>query len=149
MGKVIAGAGIGRALALHGADVLNLWRPTELEHETVYYSANVGVRSALLDPHSDDGRERLSELLRDADVFYHNRRLPPIMVVNDYIVPWLTTMGITRALIRRAEEGSSYRVHVSLTRVALWLLSLGIFDQQWAHATAGAGEQHAYLAPET
>jgi crotonobetainyl-CoA:carnitine CoA-transferase CaiB-like acyl-CoA transferase len=211
MGKVIAGAGIGRALALHGADVLNLWRPTEYEPETVYYSANVGVRSALLDPYHEAGRRRLSELLRGADVFYHNRRpafidriefgparaaeirpgivhatvslhgltgpwadrpgfdqtagsvtgmmllegtserprLPPIMVVNDYLVPWLTTMGITRALIRRAEEGGSYRVHVSLTRVALWLLSLGIFDQQWARATAGIGERHHYLDPET
>ena len=211
MGKVIAGAGTGRTLALHGADVLNLWRPTEHEHENVYYTANTGVRSALLDVNADDGRKRLHHLLRGADVFYHNRRpalidrlglgaaevaalrpgivhttvslhgtrgpwagrpgfdqtagavtgmmllegdrdrprLPPIMVVNDYLVPWLATVGITRALLLRAQHGGSYRVHVSLTRVALWILSLGILDKNWAHATAGSSEQHQYLDPET
>ena len=35
MGHVIAGAGLGRGLALHGADVLNVWRPSELEEETL------------------------------------------------------------------------------------------------------------------
>ena len=36
------GGCFGRAFALHGADVLNLWRPGETEHETTYASANVG-----------------------------------------------------------------------------------------------------------
>jgi hypothetical protein len=31
LGRVIAGSGLGRALAYHGADVLNLWRPTDFE----------------------------------------------------------------------------------------------------------------------
>ncbi|TCK26308.1 CoA transferase [Pseudonocardia endophytica] len=211
MGKVIAGAGIGRTLALHGADVLNIWRPTEQEHENVYYSANVGVRSTLLDPDTPDGRARLENLLHGADVFYHNRRprlidrlglgpeqvaalrpgivhvtaslhgltgpwsdrpgfdqtagtvtgmmllegdrdrprLPPILVVNDYLVPWLASVGVARALQRRAEHGGSYRVHVSLTRTALWILGLGILDKQWARATAGATERHRYPDPET
>ena len=76
-------------------------------------------------------------------------RLPPIMVVNDYIVSWLLAAGITEALCRRATEGGSYRVHVSLTRAALWILGLGVFDRDYAHATAGSDEQHAYLDPET
>jgi hypothetical protein len=29
---VIAGPSIGRAMALHGADALNLWRPSDIEH---------------------------------------------------------------------------------------------------------------------
>ena len=74
MGHVIAGAGTGRALALHGADVLNLWRPGELEHKNTYATANVGVRSATLDPYSADGRARIAALLADADVFFANRR---------------------------------------------------------------------------
>ncbi|GLZ46860.1 carnitine dehydratase [Actinomycetospora sp. NBRC 106375] len=209
MGHVIAGAGLGRSLALHGADVLNLWRPGESEHETTYASANVGMRSAWLDPRRD--RAELSELLAVADVFFHNRRpafldeigltpgkaaverpgivgvsvslhgltgpwagrpgfdqsagsvtgmmllegggteprLPPILVVNDYIVPWLAQAGVVAALRRRASEGGSYHVHVSLTRVALWILSLGILDREWAHATAGSDERHRYLDPET
>lgn len=210
MGHVIAGAGLGRALALHGADVLNLWRPAEVEHDVTYCSANVGVRSARLNPFAGSGPERLSALLAGADVFFANRRpgyldrlglsapeaarvrpgiihatatlngpsgpwagwlgfdqtagslvgmmnleggaggpaLPPILVVNDYIVSWLLAAGVVEALRRRAEHGGSYRVHVSLTRAALWILRLGVFDRGYAHATAGSGERHAYLDPE-
>jgi crotonobetainyl-CoA:carnitine CoA-transferase CaiB-like acyl-CoA transferase len=209
MGHVVAGAGMGRSLALHGADVLNLWRPGEGEHELIYASANVGVRSAWLDPRGD--RETLSDLLRGADIFFHNRRpafmreidlmpeaaarvrpgliyvtislhgnrgpwaerpgfdqsagsvtgmmtlegseqkpqLSPIAVVNDYLTPWLAQAGIVSALRRRANEGGSYHVHISLTRTALWILSLGIFDKDWAHRTADASEAHRYLDPET
>src|SRR5882757_7021471 len=211
MGHVIAGAGAGRALALHGADVLNLWRPGELEHDSTYATANVGVRSATVDPRDADGARRIRGLLADTDVFYANRRpgyldriglspaavaaarpgiihataslngehgpwadrvgfdqtagclvgmmhleggghepaLPPILVVNDYIVSWLMAAGVVEALARRAAEGGSYRVHVSLTRVALWILGMGVFDRQYAVETAGRGEQHAYLDPET
>lgn len=209
MGHVIAGAGLGRSLALHGADVLNLWRPGEGEQETIYASANVGLRSAWLDPRSD--REVLIGLLRGSDIFFQNRRpaflreigltpeeavrerpgliyvsvslhgtqgpwaerpgfdqsagavtgvmalegspeqpqLPPIVVVNDYLTSWLAQVGVVAALRRRAQEGGSYHVHVSLTRVALWLLSLGIFDKAWAYGAADASEAHRYLDPET
>ncbi|WP_342768917.1 CoA transferase [Prauserella flavalba] len=75
--------------------------------------------------------------------------LPPIMVVNDYVVSWLLTAGIVEALARRTTEGGSYRVHVSLTRAALWILGMGVFDRDYAHETAGHGEEHAYLDPET
>jgi crotonobetainyl-CoA:carnitine CoA-transferase CaiB-like acyl-CoA transferase len=211
MGHVIAGAGAGRALALHGADVLNLWRPNELEHDSTYVTANVGMRSATVDPYGEEGHDRISRLLAGADVFFANRRpgyldkigvsaeqaaeirpgivhattslngltgpwadrvgfdqsagsltgmmhlegdgerpaLPPILVVNDYIVSWLLAAGVTEALARRAVNGGSYRVHVSLTRAALWILSMGIFDRAYATATAGRGEEHAYLDPET
>jgi crotonobetainyl-CoA:carnitine CoA-transferase CaiB-like acyl-CoA transferase len=210
MGHVIAGAGAGRALALHGADVLNIWRPGEEELPTNYTSANVGVRSTLLDPHALDGVERIRKLLSGADVFYANRRpgyldgiglsadeasvirpgiiyatvslngltgpwanrvgfdqtagslagimnlegdengpaLPVIKVVNDYISAWLLTTGIAEALARRAVDGGSYRVHVSLTRAALWLISLGLFEKSYATAVAGTGGAHAYLDPE-
>ncbi|WP_328606848.1 CoA transferase [Amycolatopsis sp. NBC_00345] len=212
MGHVIAGAGIGRALAQHGADALNLWRPTEWENDVVYLTANVGVRSSTVDFARDPAAmARVHELLRGADVFYANRRpglvsglglsaeraaeirpgiihttvslhgergpwagrvgfdqtagcvtgmmtlegtpdqpkLPHITVVNDYLVPWLATTGICAALMRRATEGGSYRVHISLTRIALWIISLGVFDKNYAHAIAGTGERHAYLDPET
>ncbi|MGW4365592.1 CoA transferase [Nocardia takedensis] len=211
MGHVIAGAGVGRALALHGADALNLWRPTEFEHDATYVSANVGVRSATVSPYTEDGARRIRALLAHADVFYANRRpgyldslglsadqvahehpgiihataslngesgpwagrvgfdqtagsltgmmllegedgvpaLPPILVVNDYIVSWLLTAGIVEALARRARDGGSYRVHVSLTRAALWILGMGVFDRQYAHEIADSDERHRYLDPET
>lgn len=209
MGHVIAGAGLGRSLALHGADVLNLWRPGEGEQETIYASANVGMRSAWLDPRVD--RSLLTELLQDADIFFHNRRpaflreialtpleaaaerpgivyvtislhgtvgpwaerpgfdqsagavsgimtlegserqpqLPPVIVVSDYLCSWLAQVGVVSALRRRAAEGGSYHVHVSLTRAALWMMSLGILDKDWAYRTAGSTNRHRYLDPET
>ena len=76
--------------------------------------------------------------------------LPPIVVVNDYIVSWLTGRRHRRGAGPGApREGGSYRVHVSLTRAALWILSMGIFDRAYAIETAGHGERHAYLDPET
>ena len=210
LGRVIAGAGAGRALALHGADVLNIWQPGSTEINVGYYSANVGLRSATLDIHSPDGNHKFKSLLQNADVFLSNRRpgyvealglsaeeaaslrpgiihatislhgrngpwsnrvgfdqsagavsgvmtlegtaakpqVPVIGVVNDYIVAWLTSAGIMAALAKRATEGGSYQVHVSLTRVSLWLLSLGILDKQSAYKIAGSGGEHLYLDPD-
>lgn len=221
MGHIIAGAGVGRDLAQHGADVLNIWRPNELEHDSTYNSANVGVRSATIDPYGADGHRRIMGLLREADVFYANRRpgyltsigldaeqaaaarpglvhvsltlageagpwahrvgfdqtagaltgimlmegedgiaagptstpaLPYINVVNDYVLSWLATTGAIAALMRRAEEGGSYKVSLNLTRIASWILSLGVFDRDYAHATAlhpDPDSPHAYLHPDT
>ena len=61
---------------------------------------------------------------------------------------WFTSVGIMSALRRRAVEGGSYRVVVSLAGVTLWLLSLGIFDKKYAHATAGSSDEHTYVAPD-
>ena len=210
LARVIAGAAIGRAMAHHGADVLNIWRPDDFEIDTMYATANVGVRSALVDVAASEGKRRMDALIRDSDGFYANRRpgfldrvgltphevaairpgivhvsvtlhgntgpwadragfdqtagavtgvmtlegaanapkLPPVMVVNDNIVAWLSTTGVIAALMRRAREGGSYRVHVSLTRVSLWLYSLGLFDKSYAHGTAGTPGEHEQLTPD-
>ncbi|MEV7391632.1 CoA transferase [Streptomyces sp. NPDC091215] len=221
MGHIIAGAGVGRDLAQHGADVLNIWRPDELEHDSTYNSANVGVRSTTIDPYGPAGRAKIRALLGDTDVFFANRRpgylqkvglsaeeaaaarpgiihlsitlagesgpwahrvgfdqtagaltgimlmegedgvaarptstpaLPYIMVVNDYVLSWLATTGALAALMRRACEGGSYRITLNLTRIATWILSLGVFDRGYAHRTAlnpDPGSPHAYLDPDT
>src|SRR6202166_977507 len=70
---------------------------------------------------------------------------PPIVPICDNVVGWLGTVGILAALRRRAVEGGSYRVVVSLTRTVLWLLSLGIFDETYAQATAGSSDEHTYV----
>jgi crotonobetainyl-CoA:carnitine CoA-transferase CaiB-like acyl-CoA transferase len=208
MGHVIAGAGIGRDLALYGADVLNIWRPNDTEIEAFVWDVQVGMRSTILDNSKDD-RAKFDHLLRDADVFFANKRpgylerngldaeelcakkpgliharvvlhgdkgpwknrpgfdeiggavsglfciegtfahpkSPPIIPICDNVVGWLGTVGILAALRQRAVEGGSYRVTVSLTRTVLWLLSLGIFDKDYARATAGSSDEHAYVAP--
>ena len=73
---------------------------------------------------------------------------PPIVPICDNVVGWLGTVGVLAALRRRAIEGGSYRVVVSLTRTVLWLLSLGIFDKAYARETAGSSEEHSYATPE-
>ncbi|MGB8556608.1 MAG: CoA transferase, partial [Pseudolabrys sp.] len=73
---------------------------------------------------------------------------PPIIPICDNVVGWFGIVGIFAALRRRAAEGGSYRVTVSLTRTVLWLLSLGIFDKAYAKATAGSSDEHVYVAPD-
>ena len=74
--------------------------------------------------------------------------MPAVPVVNDYITAWFLQMGILHALMLRAERGGSYRVMVSLTRVAMWLLSLGTFDKAYSAEVAGKAPGHEYLDPE-
>ena len=45
--------------------------------------------------------------------------------VCDYLTGYLGTIGMLVALMRRAVEGGSYHVEVSLTRTAMWLQDLG------------------------
>jgi crotonobetainyl-CoA:carnitine CoA-transferase CaiB-like acyl-CoA transferase len=209
MGHVIAGAGMGRDLAYYGADVLNIWRPNDTEVEGFVWDVQIGMRSTILDGSKED-RAKFDHLLKDADVFFSNRRpgylerygltaeelsekkpglihakvvlhgergpwsnwvgfdevgaavaglfaiegtltqpsSPPIIPICDNVVGWLGTIGILEALRRRATEGGSYRVVVSLTRTVLWLLSLGIFDKKYAKQTAGSTDEHKSVVPD-
>ena len=72
MGHVIAGAGMGRDLALYGADVLNTWRPHDTEVEAFAWDVQVGMRSTILGDSPDD-RAQFQRLLKRADVFFANR----------------------------------------------------------------------------
>jgi crotonobetainyl-CoA:carnitine CoA-transferase CaiB-like acyl-CoA transferase len=211
LAHVIAGASIGRALALHDADVLNVWAPEDWEHNIFLYTSHVGTRSTMLRIKDAEARARFMDLMGSADVFYSNRRAgyldrhalgaeelgksfpglihasviyandkggewsdrvgfdvstgmamgldclegsdekpdhPPIKVVNDYVAGWLATIGVLQALKRRAVEGGSYKVVVSLSRVTLWLMSMGIFDKAYAQLTAGSSAEHTYVAPD-
>jgi crotonobetainyl-CoA:carnitine CoA-transferase CaiB-like acyl-CoA transferase len=74
LGHVIAGSGFGRAFAYHGADVLNVWRPNDFEMDFNYYSANVGMRSSIMDIRRLDEMARFKALLQEADIFFANRR---------------------------------------------------------------------------
>jgi crotonobetainyl-CoA:carnitine CoA-transferase CaiB-like acyl-CoA transferase len=73
---------------------------------------------------------------------------PPIVPICDNVVGWLGTLGVLAALRRRAVEGGSYKVVVSLTRTVLWQLSLGIFDRAYARTTAGSTDEHTNVTPD-
>lgn len=62
-------------------------------------------------------------------------RLPPTSLINDYITGYMGALGATAALLRRAREGGSYQVSVSLTRNAMWYRSLGLVDPALAGKT--------------
>jgi crotonobetainyl-CoA:carnitine CoA-transferase CaiB-like acyl-CoA transferase len=197
-------------MALHGADALNVWRPSDVEHTLWHYTSHVGVRSTMLELGNKQGNAKFRELLSKADVLVTNRRTgwrerfhltpeevlkerpglidahitwagetgqwsnrtgfdvtatfalgldniegsdehpvhPSIYVACDYAAGWLATCGILSALLRRAKEGGSYRVRVSLVRTALWLPELGIFDRDYAKRTAGSNDEHLYPDPD-
>jgi len=209
MAHVIAGGTVGRTLAYHGADVLNIWRPHDTDVEVFTWDAQVGMRSTILDSSNED-RVKFDRLLNDADVFFSNRRpgylerngltaeelsakkpglihaslalngeqgpwsnwvgfdelaaavtgafvnegtlaqpkVPAIRSICDNVSGWLAAAGVLAALRRRATEGGSYRVHVSLTRHVLWLLSMGIFDKAYANETADSTDEHKHVAPD-
>jgi hypothetical protein len=73
-GHVIAGAGLGRAMAYHGAEVLNLWQPLDFEIDQIYFTSSVGMRSATLGLQQGVAVVKLGELIRGTDIFFANRR---------------------------------------------------------------------------
>ena len=52
--------------------------------------------------------------------------VPPTALINDYVTGYMGAAGAAAALFRRAQEGGSYHVTVSLTRNAMWYLTLGL-----------------------
>jgi crotonobetainyl-CoA:carnitine CoA-transferase CaiB-like acyl-CoA transferase len=77
-----------------------------------------------------------------------NPALPEIFVVNDYAMSWLSCMAVAATLKRRAAEGGSYRIELSLARLSAWLLHLGHFDKVYARAVGSTEGEHAYLPPQ-
>jgi crotonobetainyl-CoA:carnitine CoA-transferase CaiB-like acyl-CoA transferase len=70
-------------------------------------------------------------------------KLPPTGLLNDFITGYMGAAGTIAALIRRAKEGGSYRVIVSLTRTGMFVTSLGQVDP----ALAGRGRANELRAP--
>ncbi len=53
--------------------MLNIWRPDDREIESFFWDVQVGMRSTILD-YSDADRAKFEALLKDADVFFSNKR---------------------------------------------------------------------------
>jgi crotonobetainyl-CoA:carnitine CoA-transferase CaiB-like acyl-CoA transferase len=70
-------------------------------------------------------------------------RFPVTFLINDYITGYMGAMGAMAALVKRATDGGSWHVTVSLTRTAMWCGSLGLVDP----SVAGSDEEHSLCEP--
>jgi len=57
----------------------------------------------------------------------HTPRLAPA-AMNDYVTASFATYGVLEALRRRAKEGGSWHVQVSLTQTSMWFVRLGLLQ---------------------
>lgn len=64
--------------------------------------------------------------------------LASTFTLNDYLAGYLAAAGVTSAILRRAREGGSYQVNVSLTGASMWLQQLGkLPEAYWPGAPQG------------
>ena len=62
--------------------------------------------------------------------------LMPLQVIfADYLAAYVGAAGVAAALHRRAIEGGSYQVRVSLTRMCVWAQELGLLDHTALNGT--------------
>jgi hypothetical protein len=73
-------------------------------------------------------------------------KYPPTGIINDFVLGYIGASGVMAALRRRAQEGGSYHVKVSLTRAAMWYSSLGLFPTK---EVDGNHPDHKMIAPRT
>lgn len=73
------------------------------------------------------GWEQLAQVATGMTVAQGTASAPAIQPTypNDYITGFLAALGILTALLKRAEEGGSYHVKVSLCRTSMWLQDQG------------------------
>jgi len=74
--------------------------------------------------------------------------MPPTVLINDYVTGYLGAAGATAALIRRAKDGGSYHVTVSLTRNAMWYQSLGLVPAEERSFAENACRHLESLTPD-
>lgn len=191
--RVLAGPTCARTLAEHGADVLKISAPHLPDSGQVEIDTGLGKLSAHLDLRHAQEREKLKELLKQADVFSQSYRpgtlaargfspeeaaklrpgivyvtlsawggtgpwrerrgfdsivqtvsgmalaqaaaadalqkpkLLPVSAI-DYVSGYLMAYGALAALARRAREGGSWLVRVSLARTGKWIVDRGFFE---------------------
>ncbi|MBK8223687.1 MAG: CoA transferase [Candidatus Obscuribacter sp.] len=53
----------------------------------------------------------------------------PVFYLNDFLTAYLAAAGVLSALIKRATEGGSYHVKVSLARSAMWVQDMGYIEK--------------------
>lgn len=185
--RVVAGPVCGKTLAEHGATVMLISSPNLPCILPLVMDTGFGKLSAFIDLNKNSDKEKLIQLIKDADIFSQSYRpgglaskgfspeelakiRPGIIYISfsayshkgpwanrhgydslvqsatgivyeqsgggnnpqhlpaqslDYITGFLATFGAMEALRRRALEGGSYLVRVSLAQTAHWFKELG------------------------
>ena len=55
--------------------------------------------------------------------------MPVQAIFADYLAGYVGAAAVATALLKRAEDGGSYQVRVSLTRMAMWAQEIGLLDE--------------------
>jgi crotonobetainyl-CoA:carnitine CoA-transferase CaiB-like acyl-CoA transferase len=70
-----------------------------------------------------------------------------VNVICDLLSGKMLAIGIQAALLRRAREGGSYSVSVSLAQGCTWLMSLGLVPKTDLLGLANMGPEHQHMKP--
>jgi crotonobetainyl-CoA:carnitine CoA-transferase CaiB-like acyl-CoA transferase len=70
-----------------------------------------------------------------------------VNVICDIMTGYLGAIGVKAALLRRAKEGGSYSVRVSLSQCVSYILSLGLNDKAMLDDLENLGEEHQIMKP--
>jgi hypothetical protein len=126
---------------ISGADVITQsWRPGSLEKKGISAENAAAIRPGIIyvtvtafgadGPWSTRGGfEQLGQIASGIAVSEGGKgrpRVVPTYLLNDYLTGYLGAAGVMQALIRRAKEGGSYHVKVSLAQTSMWVQSLGL-----------------------
>jgi hypothetical protein len=97
------------------------------------------------------GWEQLAQVVTGMTVAQGTPDQPVLQSVypNDYVTGFLGALGALMALLRRAEEGGSYHVRVSLCRTAMWIQDQGLIPKSKLPPPAiSEAEIHKYLCTQ-
>ncbi|NYT35409.1 CoA transferase [Allopusillimonas soli] len=126
---------------ISGADVVvQSWRPGSLKARGLGAEDAAAIRPGVIyvtvTAFGDDGPwgarggfEQLGQAVSGVAVNEGGNGKPsvvPTYLLNDYLTGYLGAAGVMMALIRRAAEGGSYHVRISLARTSMWVQSLGL-----------------------
>jgi hypothetical protein len=128
---------------INGADVVvQSWRPGSMENRGLGASSAAAIRPGVIyvtvTAFGDEGPwgsrggfEQLGQAISGISIREGGAdrpRIVPTYLLNDYLTGYLGAAGVMVALIRRAQEGGSYHVKVSLAKTSMWVQSLGLND---------------------
>lgn len=89
----------------------------------------------------------LAGLLSDCGTPDQPQKPHGVNVVCDFLTGYLGTIGAQAALMRRATEGGSYKVSVTLTQTIMFEQALGLVDKNTLLDLESMGKEHQRLKP--